>query len=346
MVTWQYRDSIGASADLIPLFRRVLEHCKLRPDERMMVYCDHHSPPHFAAAFVTAAREIGAEAFQVVIPTNQPDISEGPIWNLWHSVDMVVDLESIMTSVYRLMRVSALEHGVRVLRVTEPEDVLFRLAPDPTVRDRVRRAEARLQGASELHVTSPAGTNMVVNVAGRNAYGLWGAPDRPGKWDHWSVGVVVGGANHAGTNGALVIDVGDILLAMQRYVTTPIRIEVEEGIITRIEGGLDAHLLRQWFAQWNDPRAYYVSHVGWGCDHRADWNRMAAKAPGGVGDVESVSGVFQIAFGRDTSWYIGGGVNDVVAHIDFNCLAHSISLDGQPVTLQGIFVDEALIAAN
>ena len=186
-----------------------------------------------------------------------------------------------------------------------------------------------------------AGTDLVLNTAGRKAFGLWGAADQPGKWDHWSVAVVVGGASRPNSNGRLVIDVGDIILGMRRYATTRIDLIIEEGIITRIEGeGLDAHLLRNWFASWGDERAFHLSHVGWGCDERADWGRMAGPT-GGIGDAESCPGVFQIAFGRDTSWYswyIGDGTNDIVAHIDFNGLAHSIALDGVPVTENGRFV--------
>ncbi len=341
MVTWHYRDTMGAATDLIPLFSRVLEHCKLRAGERLLIYGDHHSPPHFAAAFVAAGQQLGAEAFQIVIPTNQPDITAGPIWDAWHTVDMVVDLESISTSVYRPLRLNALKSGTRVLRVTEPEDVLFRMPPDPVVRDRARRSEALVEAATAFHITSPAGTNIVVNVTGRKAHGLWGVVDEPGTWDHWPMGLVVTGANRAGTNGTIVIEVGDILLAMQHYVSTPITVTVEEGIVTHIEGGLDAHLLRQWFEKWRDPRAYYISHVGWGCEHRADWNRLARKLPGGIGDAESFYGVLQIAFGRDTSPLLDG-TNDVAAHMDFDCLKTSIALDGQPITQEGQFIRDDL----
>ena len=233
---------------------------------------------------------------------------------------------------------------MRVLRVTQPEDVLSRLRPLPTLRDRVRRCETLLAAAHELRATSPAGTDLVLNTAGRKAFGLWGAADQPGKWDHWSVAVVVGGASRPNSNGRLVIDVGDIILGMRRYATTRIDLIIEEGIITRIEGeGLDAHLLRNWFASWGDERAFHISHVGWGCDERSDWGRMAGPT-GGIGDAESYPGVFQIAFGRDTSWYIGDGTNDVVAHIDFNGLAHSIALDGVPITENGRFVHPDLVS--
>lgn len=341
MVTWQYRDALGAATDLIPLFHSVLANCKVQAGEKVMIYGDHHSPPHYAAAFVAAAQQLGADVFQILIPTQQPDILAGPVWDAWHSVDMVVDLESITTSVYRPLRMSAIAAGTRVLRVTEPEDVLFRMPPDPLVRARAKRAEALVDRADTFHITSPAGTDITVDVVGRQPHGLWGITEEPGSWDHWPVGLVVVGANQAGTNGKIIVDVGDILLSMQHYVNTPITITVEEGIITDIEGKLDAHLLRQWFESWSDPRAYHISHVGWGCDHRAIWDRLARKVPGGTCDAESFYGVMQIAFGRDTSPYIGGQ-NDVPAHIDFDCLNNSISLDGAQVLEHGNFVLDEL----
>ncbi len=341
MVTWQYRDSMGAASDLIPLFRSVLEHCQLRAGERMMVYADHHSPPHIASAFVAAAQQLGAEAFQITIPTQQPDITAGPIWDVWHSVDLIIDLESISTSVYRPLRVSALASGTRVLRVTEPEDVMFRLPPDPVVRDRAKLSEQMVDDAKEFQISSPAGTDIVVNVEGLKSYGLWGVADKPGMWDHWPMGLVVVPANRKGTNGTIVVDVGDILLSMQRYVGTPIKVTVEEGHITKIDGELDAQLLKRWFAKWDDKRAYEISHVGWGCEHRADWNRLASKIPGGIGDAESFYGDLQIAFGRDTSPLLGGN-NDVPAHMDFDCLNVSIALDSKPIIEDGQFVIEEL----
>lgn len=337
-MNWLYRIPLGAATDLVPAFRRALDLCNLKRGERLMVYADHHTPRHYAAAALAAAQALGVDAFQVTIPTQQGEITKGALWDIWHTVDMVVDLESVGTTVYQPLRVSALAAGVRVLRVTQPEDVLLRLSPEPEIRDRVAQAESLLKAAGELTVTSPQGTSLVVNVEARSAFGLWGAADQPGKWDHWSVAVVVGGANRARTNGTLVLDTGDIILGMQRYVSSPVTITIEAGVITRIDGGTDAALLRQWFEGWGDPRAYHISHVGWGCDPRADWGRMARKEPGGIGDAESFAGVFQIAFGRDTSWYIGGGSNNVAAHMDFNCLNHSITLDNRRITEIGRFV--------
>src|SRR5258708_39179669 len=126
---------------------------------------------------------------------------------------------------------------------------------------------------------------------------------------------------------------------MEGYGTTKIGMKVEEGVIKRVDGGLDAELLKQWFESWHDERAYWISHVGGGCDHRADWNRMAKKGAGGTDDGESFYGVMQVAFGRDTSFL--AGTDDVPAHMDFDCLRNAIALEAKQITKEGeVAVDE------
>jgi 2,5-dihydroxypyridine 5,6-dioxygenase len=337
---WEYRPSPSAATDLLSLFRNVLGACAIREGETVLVYGDSQSPPHYASAFVTAAQDLGAVSFQLTVPANVPPVETGVILDAFKGADMVIDLASYGTTIYRPLRTEALKAGTRILRVTEPEDVLFRMPPDPEVRQRAHRSEELVEAAGTFHITSQGGTDLTVDKTGRKAFGLWGIADRPGMWDHWPMGLVVVGANREGTNGTLVIQPGDILLAMGRYVSTPITLTVDEGVITAIDGTLDAEMLRQWFEQWDDERAYHISHVGWGCDHRAQWDRLGRKAHGGIDDTESFYGVMQIAFGRDTSFL--GGTNAVAAHMDFDCLRNDIALDGEPVLAGGEFVSDEL----
>ncbi len=334
-----YRQTFGGATELVDLFKTVLTHCRLQPSETLLVYTDNHSHPHYAAAFMAAGQMLGATAFQMNVPANTPAVETGIIAKCWNEANLVVDLASITTSIYRPLRTNALKAGTRILRVTDPEDVLYRMPPDPVVRDRAKAAEALLGGARRLHVTSEAGTDIEVDISGRVAFGLWGVVDRPGTWDHWPMGLVVVGGNRQGTNGRLVVDVGDLLLAMPRYVNDRITAQVSDGVITSIEGGADARVLQKWFEGWRDPRAYWISHIGWGLDHRTVWTRMQRKDEGGTGDAESFYGVMQIAFGRDTSFL--GGTNDVPAHMDFDCLGNSVSVDGLEVLRGGAFTYEA-----
>jgi 2,5-dihydroxypyridine 5,6-dioxygenase len=340
MTMWEYRPSDGAATELVPLFRDVLGHCKLEAGETVLVYSDHHTAPHYSAAFVQAAQELGAISFQLLVPANSPSVETGVILNAWKGSDMVIDLASYSTTIYRPLRTESLKAGTRILRVTGTEEELFRMRPHPVVRDRARLSEQLIEECKTLRITSDAGTDVVVNREGRKAFGIWGVADRPGTWDHFPQGLVVVGGNCHGTNGTLVVDLGDIMLGMGRYCSSRVTMTIEEGVITRIDGDLDARLLVQWFEEWNDQRVYRISHVGWGCDHRALWNRLGSKGPGGISDTESYYGVMQIAFGRDTSFL--GGTNDVPAHMDFDCLQNSIFLDGKPVLAKGEFVIDEL----
>src|SRR5207245_2755560 len=79
-----------------------------------------------------------------------------------------------------------------------------------------------------------------------------------------------------GVHGALVLAPGDLNLTFKRYLESAVRLRIENDYVTAIEGtGLDAELMREYFAAWDDREAYAVSHVGWGTNPRARWEALA-----------------------------------------------------------------------
>src|SRR5207244_4269273 len=69
---------------------------------------------------------------------------------------------------------------------------------------------------------------------------------------------------------------GDLNLTFKRYLESAVRLRIESDYVTAIEGtGLDAELMREYFAAWDDREAYAVSHVGWGTNPRARWEALA-----------------------------------------------------------------------
>ena len=75
----------------------------------------------------------------------------------------------------------------------------------------------------------------------------WGFADEPGHFDHWGAGHIHTFPNEGSAQGTVVIQPGDIvILPYCRYVADPLRLEIREGHITKIEGGLDAKLMRDW----------------------------------------------------------------------------------------------------
>ena len=125
-----------------------------------------------------------------------------------------------------------------------------------------------------MHVTSRAGTELVVALrrrAGRRRLGLY--RPSPGRMAHWPGGLCLCFPAAGSVNGTLVLAPGDVNLTFKRYLESPVTLTIENDYVTDIKGdGLDAELMRSYFAAWGDREAYAVSHVGWGMNPAARWD--------------------------------------------------------------------------
>ena len=79
-----------------------------------------------------------------------------------------------------------------------------------------------------------------MDKTGRRGLAAYGVADTPGHLDFWGLGAVQAAQLEASTNGTLVLDVGDCLFHLGRFVEQPVRIVFEVGRVVCIEGGLDA----------------------------------------------------------------------------------------------------------
>ena len=79
--------------------------------------------------------------------------------------------------------------------------------------------------------------------------------------------------NEGGARGKIVIDVGDILLPQKLYVRSAIELTVENSYATRIDGGVDAELLREYVASFRirKPTRFRTSA---GVCSRARWTTL------------------------------------------------------------------------
>jgi len=148
--------------------------------------------------------------------------------------------------------------------------------PESALEQIVRAAARMLRGAKRMKVTSPAGTDLDVDMAGASTVGVWGWTDKPGTLAHWPGGLVVSFPKSGTVNGTLVLDRGDINLTFKRYLEAPVRLALEADYVTRIEGkGADAELMRAYLAAWGEREAYAVSHVGFGLNRKARYEALA-----------------------------------------------------------------------
>jgi 2,5-dihydroxypyridine 5,6-dioxygenase len=85
-----------------------------------------------------------------------------------------------------------LSGGARVLMISnEHPDIFERLGWDPDLPRRVGVAHDWLRQAAAMRVTSDAGTDLAVDLAGAITAGSTGVTDGPGSIAHWPGGLVI-----------------------------------------------------------------------------------------------------------------------------------------------------------
>jgi len=245
--------------------------------------------------------------------------------------DLVLDL---MTLLFSDEQVEILESGTKILLVVEPPEILLRMLPQSKDREMVENAAALLRSARTMRVTSKAGTDVTFGIGEFPITKEWGFVDEPGRWDHWPSGFCATFANEGSSNGKIVIDVGDILLPQKSYVGSPISLTVKDGFITRIEGGVDAAMLREYMESFDDPDVYAISHIGWGTQTRARWSTL------GLYDREATIGMDARAFSGNFLFSTGpnneaGGSRTTPCHIDIPMRNCSVQVGDLTIVKEG-----------
>jgi 2,5-dihydroxypyridine 5,6-dioxygenase len=250
--------------------------------------------------------------------------------------DLVLDL---MTLLFSPEQLDILKTGTKILLAVEPPEVLARLVPSLADRERVLAAKARIERAKEMHIVSAAGTDFYCPLGQFDAIAEYGFVDEPGRWDHWPSGFALTFPDEGRAHGRIVIDRGDILLPQKCYVQERIELSVENGFATRIEGGVDAALLNDYMASFDDPEAYAISHIGWGLQPRARWSTL------GLYDREATIGMDARAYEGNFLFSLGpnneaGGTRATACHIDIPLRHCSVFLDGEAVVRDGKVIDQ------
>lgn len=344
-------------SDMISLFKSELELCKVGPDQVVAVLSEGDMRQDYAQAFLVAAQMLGATAFHVNVPTGrrfrQDQLTgkvgktalEGnrPAIDALKEVDIVIDLMGLLFSQEQLELTDA---GVRMLLVVEPVSVLREMFPTAEQRRRVEFAGELLGSAKEMHITSAAGTDIHYGLSQYPVLTEYGYVDTPGRWDHWPSGFLLTQGNDKSVNGTVVLMPGDIVAAFKRYVQSPVRITVKDSMVTKISGdGVDAGLLTSYIESFKDPRAYAVSHIGWGLNENANWHHMATSR-----ELDREIGMHGLAFYGNVLFSLGpntevGGDNDTACHLDMPMRNCSLSLDGKPVVENGRIVRKEMMVA-
>lgn len=338
----------------IEAFVATFELCGVQPGDICAVLSETQSRPVNVQLADLALQRLGARVFHVTIPT-PAQTAPVPVRSTGAS-DAIGGLQPVIAALAGTALVAdctvegllhakelpaILQGGARILMVSnEHPELLERLRPDTSraLEAKVKAGTRLLRAASTMTVTSPGGTDLVIDVANAPAGSSWGYTDRPGTIAHWPGGLCLCFPPAGAVNGTLVLDRGDVNLTFKRYLESPVRLRIENDYVTDIEGdGLDAHLFRSYLEAWGDKEAYAVSHVGWGMNPAARWDALA------LYDKAQVNGTELRAFGGN--FLYSTGANEVagrhtLGHFDLPMRGCTVALDGTPVVIDGVLQGE------
>ena len=254
------------------------------------------------------------------------------------SVDFVVDC-TVEGLLHAPELPEILAGGSRILMVSnEHPEALERLMPGPDLEPKVKAGIKKLIKASEMRVTSAAGTDVVVNLTDAPCGGGWGYTTQPGSISHWPGGLCLAFPKADTVNGVIVMDRGDMNLTFKRYVESPITLTIENDYVVDVAGdGTDAALFRSYSDSWGDKDAYATSHIGWGMNNAARWDTLP------LYDKSQTNGTEQRAFAGNFLYSTGANEHagrHTLGHFDLPMRNHSLTLDGESIVIDGVVQGE------
>ena len=343
-------------AKLAMLFRREFELCKVARGETIVLLSDLGARRDYVGAAFAAADDLGADIYEMCVNA-MPS---------WHKVgvetvgrckgtldavkaaDMLVCLHIPLFT--RWLK-EARDAGTRVLMVIDAPDELAELMAPPGLKEAVIHAGRRLEQAKTMRITRPGGTDLTVRLGEYPTMIQYGFAEAPGRFDHWGAGHVHTFPNEGTANGTVVLRPGDIIvLPYCRYVQDEVRLDIREGFIRAIEGGLDAALMRDWLdgnrAHPGDLDGHAISHLGWGLNPQGRWDAIALRGDDPMrhhAGARCFAGNFLFSTGPNSQ---GGGTRTTTGHYDVPMRDCTVTLDNEPVIEAGRIVDDKMLVAR
>jgi leucyl aminopeptidase (aminopeptidase T) len=217
----------------------------------------------------------------------------------------------------------ALAKGTRILS-TEPwdmEEFLISGFLDVDYEAMIQNGEvvAKLWDATkECVVVSEEGTDIRFELAPRKSTVSDGMLTEDGELDFFPGVQVTVAPIEETINGKIVVDTAD---DVQGILRKPYTLQIEDGIITAVEGGLEAVKLRRWMETRNDETIYRLCHFTIGLNPKAQITPNLMEG-------ERILGCVDFGFGSQPQ-RLGGTVGLSPYHMDVLVTSPTVYLDGK-----------------
>lgn len=189
----------------------------------------------------------------------------------------------------------------------------------------IERVGEAIDTAKNIHVTSQEGTDLRLRLGAYRTLRR-GRAVRAGELQILPAGNIARVPDPNSVDGTLVID-RTVCANDYKELLEPITLEVSGGTVKRIEGGMQARLLREFLEGLNDRRAYNLTELGIGTNPLCRWSGIGAPS-----EDTHQAGTVAFALGCDTHV---GGVTPGPVHIDMTMRFPNLWADGTQIIQDG-----------
>lgn len=317
------------SADLTPQLeaaaRTALETClAVKAGETVLVVTDEPKR-EIGMAFWRVAKAMGAEAMLAeIIPRQRNGEEPPPPIAALMAASSVVLCPTSKSLTHTAARREACAHGARMTTLPGiTEDMMIRClnADYQAIAERSHRLAAVLENGDEVHVTSPAGTDIRLRRGDRKAIANTGLYHNAGESGNLPAGETYFAPIEGSAQGVVVFEGA---VAGVGKIKKPIHVVVREGMAVEITGGEEAKKFNDLIAPLGDA-ARNIAELGIGTNEQA-------QITGVILEDEKVMGTVHIALGDNKSM---GGTVAVPSHLDGLIMQPTVYVDGRMIMEAG-----------
>jgi leucyl aminopeptidase (aminopeptidase T) len=293
----------------------------VKEGEEVLVVCNP-ATQNMGERLRDEAGRAGAEGVLAVMAERASHAAEPPksVAEAMAAADVLL-APTVQSLSHTAARKRASENGARCATLPGVTEDMLARAMSADVEGLRRKGHAvaqALDAATEAHITDSNGTDLQLDLSGREAIPDAGELTERGAFGNLPCGEAF--VSPAGGDGTLVID-GSI--AGIGLVDEPVELVVEGGHLTSARGGQGMALMELLTEHGEDGTT--IAELGVGTNEKA-------KLTGEVLEDEKILGTIHIAFGASAG--IGGTVQ-VPVHLDCVVMRPTLELDGEAIVREG-----------
>jgi aminopeptidase len=311
-----------STSDLDRAVAAVVRDCLgVKEGEEVLVVCNP-ATQHLGERLREEAADAGAEGVVAVMSERASHAAEPPatVAEAMAAADVVL-APTVQSLSHTAARKRASENGARCATLPGvTEEMLARVmsADMEGLRKKGHAVAAALDRASEAHITDANGTDLRLDLSGREAIPDAGELTERGAFGNLPCGE--GFISPKDGNGTLVIDGS---MAGVGLVDEPVQLVVEGGHLTSARGGQGMAFMELLTEHGDDGTN--IAELGVGTNEKAILT-------GEILEDEKIFGTCHIAFGASAG--IGGTVQ-VPVHLDCVVMKPTLELDGEAIVRDG-----------